>query len=593
MNRKLFLAGAILVSILFIIALMPSMEVPVLYQRTPAEFSTMYHDDPDIYEKLDLDATESSLLLMQDLLDVSGPITLSIRINDPESAMADLVKYKSLLGQTQNLIVKIQMNQTDLGKYLATHKENQQILSNFLNETSNLNQLKHLEIQFSNQESPGDFTSLVFEESAIRKRMEQLYENYRQNEPVINSTATKYGLNTTVYEESLKNFAETVREEDQNQVKIEQQAIRLKAPTTSLSLTIKPTQGHYGDSLLFLGYLRNIQVSQINPYITIVIDNGDNIGSKTDTNGRYYINYSIGKISTGHHNVYSSYSGQVSEIQYFDVLEVNSTTSLSTAVTNGSPQVTFAGQVMTGQQVPVHDAPVKLIWDDGNTKSILTDAEGLFSTEVTFPIGNHTIQAFFAGEGFPIGASYSKPVHFVVNYSASDFVSKGLSFTSIFAIVGIMSLSMAAAAFYLRRRKTQQEKIRYSPDHPEVAGYEKSVEKDLKIPEPDVTYESSPFPINFDNWVEECGLRNAAYQLYMEILVLIGKDIHTSVSHSMTPREVAFRCRDRTYSHDFLKFVGIYEKVRYGPECSADEEIVQFIDQSEEVMRLIRRGSRD
>ena len=121
MKRKVLLLAAVVVSMVIIVALIPSIQNPEIYKKTPGEYTTPFHTDPGLYVKSDLNSSESSLLLMQDMLDISGPITLNIRISDPESAAEDLARYKNLLGSMNKLIIKIEMSQSDLDEYLAAH----------------------------------------------------------------------------------------------------------------------------------------------------------------------------------------------------------------------------------------------------------------------------------------------------------------------------------------------------------------------------------------------------------------------------------------------------------------------------------------
>ena len=104
MTKKIFLAGVILLSALFFIVLIPNLQNPLLYQKTPLEYSTKFHEDPGLYQKTDLNSSGSSLVLMQEMLDISGPVTLNIRIDDPEAARRDLREYKNILGRMNNLI---------------------------------------------------------------------------------------------------------------------------------------------------------------------------------------------------------------------------------------------------------------------------------------------------------------------------------------------------------------------------------------------------------------------------------------------------------------------------------------------------------
>jgi len=157
---------------------------------------------------------------MQDMIDISGPLTLNIRISDPELAAEDLARYRDLLGSMDKLIIKIGMSESDLEDYLATHKDIEKILSDLINETADLSRLKELEIQFTDQKNPGPYVSVIYQESVIRKRISELYNRCHTNREVVNTTAAKYGLNTKEYEASIGHFAAIVERKFENQVPI-------------------------------------------------------------------------------------------------------------------------------------------------------------------------------------------------------------------------------------------------------------------------------------------------------------------------------------------------------------------------------------
>jgi hypothetical protein len=599
MTRNLVLAGSVILAVIFIIALVPSMLHPELYTKTPAEYSTVFHDDAGVYDKTDLNASESSLLLMQDLLDQTGPTTLNIRIKDPESAKEALLKYKGLLGKTNNLVIQIDMDETELKEYLNTHKDNQEILNELFNETSTLEALKQLEVQFTDQQNPDEFTSVVFKESAIRNRIKQLYNEYHQSEGVINSTASKFGLNTTEYQRSLEHFAEIVKAEEVNQVRVEEQAARLRESRVQtqieppkLTLFIDPSIGHYNDILIMTGSLLDDLAKVQNQTVRVTIENGEQRESKTDESGRYFLYYRVEKILPGKYTVISSSKGVVSNTGSITIVPTNSTTSLTANVITNTPDVKFSGQVRTGQMVPVRNAPVTIIWDRVNRLDAITDSEGIFHAEISVPNGDHTAQALFDGKGYPVSPSQSGMVTFTVAYIPPGVIPGTPPVLFILIMVTIIALSLGGALFYLKRKPVRQEK-----QQPVSVTVIRPVQEDqspgetaMPVPEPD-----SPalLSLDFDQWIRESGAREASYRIYQVIVVLIQNDLHIVRGQCLTPREIASKCTGRHYSSRFMEFIGIYEWVRYGPGPVSDDEQNQLVTESRALINFLRGDGPD
>lgn len=288
MKRRWVLLGGIIISLVVLAALIPSMQNPEIYKKTPAEYATRFHTDPGLYAKSDLNSSESSFLLMQDMLDITGQLTLNLQISDPESAAEDLARYRGLFGSMDKLIVKIEMNQSDLEDYLATHKDNEKILSQLLNETQDLSRLKELEIQFTDQENPGSLISVIYQESAIRNRISELNKRYRANREVVNTTASKYGLNTADYVASVENFAAIVEKETKDQVALDTQVTEIKkaiAKQTKDSLTMElfPLEARYGDQVTIRGLLNSAK-NRLQS-VTMNIDNRDSAETITGFSG--------------------------------------------------------------------------------------------------------------------------------------------------------------------------------------------------------------------------------------------------------------------------------------------------------------------
>lgn len=593
MKRIWVLLSVVVISLVVLAALIPSMQNPEIYKKTPAEYTTPFHTDPGLYAKSDLNSSESSFLQMQDMLDITGPLTLNIRISDPESAVEDLARYRGLFGSMDKLIVKIEMSQSDLEDYLATHKDNEKILSELLNETQDLSRLKELEIQFTDQENPGSFISVIYQESAIRNRISELYQRYHTNREVINTTASKYGLDTTEYEASVENFAAIVERETENQVVLDTRVTDLKKSIANqtkdtLTMEISPTKASFGDTVTIRGILKS--ANNRLQYVTVNIDNRDSAETMTGFSGEYEFHYLINKITPGRHTVYVSKNGVFSEPRSFTVIAVNSVTTLMVPAVSDRPSVILNGSVHTDTGIPVTGAPVTIVWDRANTTSTTTGAGGQYETLITLPNGNHTVQALFQGTGYPINPSKSPVRKISVHYQES--VEQGPVPSPIVPMVvlgGALVISSCAAVLYLRRRTIRSfftpVRIETPPGDANVTGvFEEGLPAENAEPE----IQPGPGHGGFEQKIQAPGFREVAYDRYWEIILLVRGNIPLSVARSLTTREVVGSCQGKSYYQLLRSFITFYEWVRYGPGPLTETDESRFMEESGAVLARIR-----
>jgi hypothetical protein len=594
MKPRWVLPAAIVVSIIVIAALIPSMQNPEIYKKTPEEYTTPFHTDPGLYQKSDLNSSESSLFLMQDMLDITGPLTLNIRISDPESAVEGLSRYRNLLGSMDKLIVKIEMNQSYLEDYLSAHKDNEKILSELLNETQDLSRLKELELQFTDQENPGSYVSVIYHESAIRDRISQLYNRYHGNREVVNTSASKYGLNMTEYESSIENFASIVERETNNQDILDKRVADIKksiANQTKYTLTIEifPKEAIYGDTVTIRGLLYSNKMRGQN--VTMIIDNRVTAETRTTFAGEYEFQYPINKITSGRHIVYTSTGGLFSDPGSFTIIPVNSVTSLVVPATSDRSSVNITGSLYTSTGIPVRDAPVTIILDRTSNAEVITGMFGQYYTLKSLPNGNHTLQAIFQGSGYPVNPSKS-PVFRINVQSLEPEQRKTYPLLFITVLGGAVVISTGIVVLYLWRRRVLAI-IRPSIPHttPEDENSQ-GLRQQMPVPKDSVIEGDEILTKSIESKCEQKiqnpGYRESAYDVYWEIISLIHDRVQRSTERSLTTREILYSCRGKPYYPFLRSFIMIYERVRYGPEPLKEEDMARLEKELRNLIAKIR-----
>ncbi len=482
---------------------------PILYSAE--NISTDAHADPSTIKKRSPGDAAAVIPLMDELLGGSGTLALTIKVKDYESAERDLARYTDLSGQFSNLIVKLDLSETDVGEFQKKTRENLDSFTTLLNDSRRLDDLKRLEIEVEGDD--GQRMAIAYEGEALRQKMQGTFSAYAEREPVVTRIAENYDLNTTPYQESIGDLAEVVEAADDWRDKA-------GGKTSPLSITLTPTEGSYGDVIRINGtYLPS--ETPVGIYV-------DSRLAKTvafDDNGRYACSYRIGEILAGSHLVYATTGSIFSGVRTFTVIPQNTTLTLTLAEVNRTA-VACTGTLMTGNR-SVTGAPVLLRVDGTTLVATRTDGNGTYEKEITLPAGEHTIRAEFHGAGFPLNPSVSDTgtLHVPDNLPSPLPILAGVA-----ALIG--------TGWYLRRRQERPEKApsETPPELPEEEG--------IKFPAIDI--ESLP-------------PRDAATVLFHLLRTRLG------LPGTKTPRD----CAKVAYPRFFER----YERIRYAGETPTEEEL--------------------
>jgi len=176
-----------------------------------------------------------------------------------------------------------------------------------------------------------------------------------------------------------------------------------------LLLTIDPTALSYRDTLNISGTLSGKAPDK--KLVEIYIDGSFYRTLQTKNDGTYTGSYIIDQIKAGNHTIFAHYRepdlGELySEPGHFSVIQVNSSTMLEIAMTDGGTALVCRGNITAGTQ-GVASAPGELVWDEQNSLAFTTDAAGSFRQKITLPNGNHTLYARFNSRLYPINPSTS------------------------------------------------------------------------------------------------------------------------------------------------------------------------------------------
>ena len=582
-DAKYALIAALALGVLLALGLFLSS--PLLYTLEKDTFPSRFHDNTNVLKMQSLNSTTDVLPLMQDLLDSTGPVVLSIRINDIEQARRDLELFAKSRGSLNNLIVKLDMSASEMEEFSKSKALQQQLLTELLNSSVSLDSLENLEIRYRDQNNPDMLMSVQYEGDALRKKVQELYNQYQVETGKVTAISTKFGLDVTEEEKGLLEFGSYVQEIDRNRNQQDALNRAIDFPirrSSQLSLLLNPESGVYGDRIECFGYYFSLYGYRIEGVpgkeVTVFLDNAPVSSTVTDELGSYRVTIPIERIPAGPHSLYAQSGTTLSDIQTLKIQPVGSATTLVVTRPNSNGDVTCTGSVTANR--PVRLAPVQLVRDTTHITEVSTDARGQFKTTLRLPEGRHTIVARFSGEGFPITASESTPqvVDVSIRQMIPSVISPDTKWEIPMVIAGTLLLFIGIAWYYIRRepgRGTFDLLTRAEPTPPGTPATDLSASYvEPGADEPRAPSAGTPPPpdesllARYARILKAEGLSAAAWVVYRQFAGRVANEMFIPKHTALTPRELSRSCIERPFCRAFSSFVSTYERVRYGGQRS-------------------------
>lgn len=578
MNARMRFAVLAVISGAVLAALALTVPGPLLYSiEKDTSFSSPYHVNAEALKDASLNSTTDILPQMQDFIDFSGPVSLNIRIHDIEQARRDLERFERSHGSIKNLIIKLDMDESAIRDLEQNAALQRQILETLMNTSVTLESLQLMEIQYHSENNQDMLTTVRLQGDELRKRVKGLNVRYRNATEQVTSAGKKFGLNTTKNEESLQHVEQLIEQIERPQPTILLPFDTVLVPGDErVSLFLRPETGTYREVIEYMGISLTLQGNKTlraeGKPIVIYLDEAPLSTVMTDAFGYYNARLPIERVSKGEHTVYAR-SPTARSVNR--TLAVNATDSVTTLVLEepaGTGNVNCTGTVLAN--FPVRSASVQIVWDKVNVVVTKTDALGAFIKEIRLPAGTHTIIARFNGDGYPINPSVSSEQIVVISADTGRQTPPfdwGIVLI-ILSAIGILVLSGAAARYYLERM--ERPKIRpvepappdeFTPDdEPEYTGTLEELLED----------EDDSLLSRYTRLVRTEGLSQASRKIYEHLARHVARDLGVKRYRTLTAREMSRTCRDRPYCGAFSRFVGIYERVRYGGHASVKDQTV-------------------
>ena len=571
MRRILILSICLITIITCLIPLLyTGTENPIIYSIEKENPVSPYHADIEAMKRVDINTSMDLLPVMQDLIDFSGTITVNIRMKDLESTNNDLSEYAQKLRSFNNLVVKLDMNKSEIGVFNRNKKLQGDLYRQLANQSESLDALNKLEIRYRNEKDSDGLNSVMLQGEALKKKIQTIRNDYSNVSDKVQNQSKKLGLDVSKEEkakEEVDQFTRDVTDEQEKRVKRNQDVIAENSRL--ISFLVEPNNGTYWTSLNFNGFISGGDVS--NQVIYILLDNKTYIQTTTDNIGQFRYQKEIEQVSKGMHILSARWKDLTSEKQSLRINTTNSTLTLGIKAEKNKPVIVVYG-ILSTHNLTVRNVPVDININNQTMLSPITNWKGAYTRNQSLVEGRYLVDATFSNSSYPI------------NNSSSDLyevISSGTSITSIKKLSGIQRTPMdfflvaviviviggiTGVVVLFRRRKNipQPDAISLTDTMPVNSESANPYTPEIILKEEGNLDPGQDFLGLYQEKLKIHGLSDASHYVYLVFLHLIGKDTDLKLLNTMTPREVVARIKSRFYGEIFTLFTTSYELIRYG-----------------------------
>ncbi len=587
MIRKIILAAGVLLGILCLAIAGMHAFSPLLY--SPASDSRAPdHVNPLALKHVTSGRSARIIPLVADIIGTPGSFVLNIKSGDFASASRDLQEYRDSLRNLDTLVIQLDLDESELAGFRRAGRENAQILAELLNGTERWDDLKTLEVRFRESGDTAMETSVRYEGETLKRKIQDLYREYLEQDDVILSTGEKFELDTSGHKKSITVFREIVNSITAGD---EEKEGTLAGPgDLPVFLNVSPDRASYGDTVRMEGQVKAAGSNNIGD-IALFVDSARNVTLRTGPDGSFSHSYRVERDRAGTHTVFAVYEGSLfSPIESFTVEVIPSFLQLGPPRVQ-SGKVLCQGTLFAGSQ-PVTGAPVEIRADGKRVATAQTKDDGTFSAQVRLEPGTYSVRAQFEGEGFPLLPSGSESYEVLVPVPPPAGVDGKGFFTdplSLVVVSGFLCLSGAGAFYYLRRRRHGILPARTPLPVPEMMDAPASVPVGEQVFPPAAPEETPPepgFPLQAGD------VRDVSWQeLFRRLRVAVSKVDSLRYPQSLTPREVCASCRDTRIREFVCRFTSGYERVMYAGGDLPREEKDRMMEAYRAVLGIL--GGKD
>lgn len=541
---------------------------PLLYSSRDAS-TTGFHQDLAATGGQSRADAELVLKEWSTNLNLTAPLVHNIRLREFKAAGGDLEQFLFSEQNLKDLVFRLDMTDTDAATFRNDSHANTLSLRGLLDQAKGFYGLQDAEDTFRDQKNLSGLKSVELQGETLRTEIRKNYHDYAGRSDRVTSVSQRFGLDTSAFEASVKEFAAILAEveaiQDRRSASITETIREIQCPggiceaPSAISLDIKPDHGAYGDTLSMTGTVQ----APAGTAVRVFVDGRQSGSTMTDQEARFSFPYRIDQVAAETHTAYASVDSAISDVSNFTVDRRNTTISLTAHVVkeNGTVKGIGTGRLVTGDGVPVRSARVSLDVDSRSSwGEAITGDDGVFAiTAEQLSPKNHTLKARFDPGGFPLNGSESAPVT-VVAPSGIDW------FASIIYLFGIGGAAVGAVLFL----RTRQGK-----DVPPSAQADEISPPDSVEPSPVPTLEEAYLIADRATIPGGDGVNRyeSIGQIYRQLVREMEGNNPDLRLRWRTPRDLARMFADQPYGDQLALLVEIHEKVRYADHEATEEDL--------------------
>ncbi|QSZ66437.1 carboxypeptidase regulatory-like domain-containing protein [Methanofollis aquaemaris] len=553
MKRKMVLKGMVAAfSLVCLVILSGMFASPVLYSDEQV-VSTPAHARPVPNERAQDGRMDMVVPAMADLMDQSGTIVLHVREKDFEKAEEDLVRYMEASRSFNNLVVSLDMTESDISEFTEGNMENMGALATLLEESRRMDELSRLEVVYQDEKDSENFYSVTYEGEALQMKMEEALKRYQGQQTAMTDIGTKYDLPVSSYVQSVSAFAGVVDETDRTR---QGWGERHDDGRPAPSISVSPPSVSYGDSVRVSGVTSGRSAETL----SLFLDGREWTTATVDRAGRYAAAIPASSISAGRHLLYATHDGGYSEVAEFEVLAAPAALTLEVgpSASGWEENIVCSGTLLSRGE-PVEGAGVTITSDDGTTLSAKTDAEGSYSCTGRIEPGPRELRAAVSGEALPLRYTVSDTVEM-------DVPEPGALVTALVMKAAAVLIAGIGVALAVRHRQARRRSRNLLAIPRRPVGPPEGVWPGTAPDAVSQAREWTPSEVKerYADLISRGRYGDAIRLLYLSIAARIGRDQKIGNYNALTPREVLGIATAAAPAGGLSGFIGAYEKVRYG-----------------------------
>ncbi|HOJ97017.1 MAG TPA: DUF4129 domain-containing protein [Methanospirillum sp.] len=558
MNRRviryLFILSYIAISLLTAALLIDNGMHPLVYPADKSVCETGYHMNIGDLKKQAFNSSMDLLPLMQELLDYSGTIAVTLRKEDIESARSDLARYTGRYHDLQNLIIKLDMNESELARFYQDTGKQKDILSQFVSTSESLQSLEKLEIHYQDEDNPDSVTKVRIQGKALKNRIQMLQNQYADITDSLSSRGNTFGVNTEPVLQSKAEFERLNGIVAQRQNERDRHIGFVDTGSPFISFLAGPGTVTFQDTIDVYGFVAGSQ-DRSWP-VTITLDDTALLELIPDEIGEYRSQIMIHNISAGEHNLTARWGSIISDSVPIIVTPLETSLTLRVLPVKGMSAVNLTGVVTARNPVP--DVPVNIYVQDKVWNTAMTSASGTYLVTLPLSEGTYDMVTRFDDQSYPLLPSESQ--HYIVESDGFSITAVRSSMTGSFPpwmVILPGFVLFAVPIWYFRRKGIVGKTV---PD----------TENSFKSQNPhELSRDESAFDtiINMrtnDTKYNLNGQEGLSRNLYLEILSVLSHSQGIHISPVMTAREIAGSLPEEAWKVRFIRFIEWYERIRYG-----------------------------